>query len=67
MSCGVGQRYGSDTMWLWLATIALIQPLGWEPPYVTGTALESKKKKKKKKKESNCYCQLKEKMHKEKL
>ena len=41
-----------DSAWLWLylAAIALIQPLTWELPYAAGVALRSKKKKKKKKK-----------------
>ena len=50
MSCGVGRRCGSDPallwLWCWLAAIAPIHPLGWEPPYVPGGALKSKKKKK---------------------
>ena len=32
-------------MWLWLAAVAPIQPLAWEPPYAAGAVLESKKKK----------------------
>ena len=47
MSWGVSGRLGSDLAWLWLlyrpAAIALIQPPAWEPPYTTGTALQSKK------------------------
>ena len=31
------------------ATVALIRPLVWDPPYAAGTALKSKKKKKNKK------------------
>ena len=36
-------------LWLWCrpAAIALIRPLGWEPPYAAGAALEKTKKKKK--------------------
>ena len=35
--------------WLWhRPAVALIRPLGWEPPYAEGVALKSKKKKKKK-------------------
>ena len=36
-------------LWLWctLAATALIQPLAWELPYVTGVALKGKKKEKK--------------------
>ena len=52
MSCGVGHRHGSDLvlLWLWrrLATIALIGPLAWEPPYAAGVALKNKTKQKKK-------------------
>ena len=38
-------------LWLWCrpAAIASIQPLAWEPPYVAGTALKSKKTNKQKK------------------
>ena len=53
MSCGVGQRLGSDLalLWLWctLAAVALVQPLAWELPYAVGAALKIKKKIKKKK------------------
>ena len=59
MSCGVGHRYGSDLMLLWLwrrqATTALIRPLAWELPYDVGAALKSKKKKKKKKDFSSMF------------
>ena len=48
MSCGVGCRRGSDLVLLWLAAVAPIRPLAWEPPYATGTALKRKKRKKKK-------------------
>ena len=55
MICGVGRRQGLDPvlLWLWhrLAATALIGPLAWEPPYVTGVALKRQKKKKKKTKE----------------
>ena len=48
MSCGVGRRLGLDLvlLWLWrrLAAKALIRPLAWEPPYVTGVALEKAKR-----------------------
>ena len=51
MSCGVGQRPGSDLalQWLWHrpAAIALSEPLAWEPPYAAGMALKSKKQTKK--------------------
>ena len=53
MSCGVGCRWGSDPVLLWLwcrpAAMALIRPLGWELPYAAGVALKRQKKKKKKK------------------
>ena len=53
MSCGVGQRRGSDPALLWLlcrpAAIAPIWLLDWEPLYATGEALKRQKKKKKKK------------------
>ena len=46
MSCGVGHRRGLDPEVLWLgcrpAAVALIRPLGWEPPYAAGAAIESK-------------------------
>ena len=37
-------------LWLWCrpAATAPIPPLGWEPPYAAGVALERKEKKKKK-------------------
>ena len=51
MSCGVGQRCGSDPalLWLWcrLAATVLIRPLAWELPYATGTALKQHTHKKK--------------------
>ena len=52
MSCGVGHRRGSDLvlLQLWLAVMALIGPLAWEPPYAMGTTLKTKDQKKKKKK-----------------
>ena len=41
----------SGVLWLWhgLAATAVIQPLGWEHPYVVGVALKRPKKKKRKK------------------
>ena len=33
-------------MWLWLAAVALIRPLAWEPPYAASEALKIEKKKK---------------------
>ena len=44
--CGVGCRRGSDLMWLWLAAVAPVGPLAWEPLYAVGAALKSKKEKK---------------------
>ena len=53
MSCGVGRKYGSDPMLLWLrcrpAAVAPIQPPAWEPPYATGAALKRQNDQKKKK------------------
>ena len=53
MSCGVGCRWGSDPvlLWLWyrLVAMSLIQPLAWETPYIAGVALKSKGKKNPKK------------------
>ena len=53
MSCGIGHRYGSAPvlLWLWhrLAAVAPIGPLAWEPPYAAGVALKRQKDKKKKK------------------
>ena len=44
MNCGVDHRHSLDPMLLWLwcrpASIALIGPLAWEPPYAAGEALE---------------------------
>ena len=52
MSRGVGRRYGSDPvlLWLWcrLAATALIQCLAWELPHAMSMALKRQKKKKKK-------------------
>ena len=52
MSCGVGQRHGSDPalllLWRRPAATAPIRPLAWEPPYAARQALEKAKKKKKK-------------------
>ena len=47
-------REGSDLglLWLWYrwATVPLIRPLAWEPPYAVSVALKRQKDKKKKKK-----------------
>ena len=57
MSCGVGQRCGSDPalLWLWCrpGAIALNRPLAWEPPYAVGAALEKIKREKIKIKKTN--------------
>jgi len=49
MSYGVGHRWGSDPMslWLWCRVVATasIGPLAWEPPYAAGAALKCKNKK----------------------
>ena len=49
MSCDVGHKCGSDPVLLWLwrrpAATTLIGPLAWEPSYVVGGALKSKKAK----------------------
>ena len=54
MSCGVGQKRGSDPalLWLWCrpAAIAPFQPLAWESSYAAGAAQEMAKKKKKRQK-----------------
>ena len=48
MSCGVGCRCGLDPtllrLWRRPPATALIQPLAWELPYATSTALKKKKK-----------------------
>ena len=48
MRCDIGRRLGLDLallwLWLWPVATAPIQPLAWEPPYTTVTALEKKKK-----------------------
>ena len=48
MSCGIGRRYGSDPVLLWLwcrpAAAAPIQHLAWEAPYGTGVAVKRKEK-----------------------
>ena len=55
MSCGVGHRHGSDPallrLWHRPATVALLRPLSWEPPYAVGEALERQKDPPPKKKE----------------
>ena len=52
MSCGAGHRLGLDLMlpglWCWMAAVALIWPIAWEPPYVLDVALKKQEKKNKK-------------------
>ena len=47
-SCGVGCRYDSDLIMLWLwhrpVAVALIQLLAQEVPYATGAALKRQRK-----------------------
>ena len=54
MSCGVGRRWGSDPvlLWLWyrLAATDPMRPLAWVPPYATGVALEKATRQKQKQK-----------------
>ena len=46
VSCGVGQRHGSDSALLWHrpAAVAPIQSLAPEPPYAASAALKQKHK-----------------------
>ena len=48
MSCGIGQRLGSDLMLLWLwsrpAAAAPIGLLAWELPYAAGVVALKKKR-----------------------
>ena len=50
MSCGVGDRRGSDPalLWLWCrpAATALIRPLAQELPHATGEVVKRKRKRK---------------------
>ena len=59
MSCGVGQRRGSDLallrLWCRPASTAPMRTLAWERPYAVGAALEKAKKKKTKKKTKALY------------
>ena len=49
LSCGVGQRRGSDLvlLWLWLRTaaVAMFWPSAWELSYATGVGRKKKKQK----------------------
>ena len=53
VSCGVGCKYSSDPVLLWLwyrpAATAPIRPVAWETPYAAGVALEMAKRPKKNK------------------
>ena len=53
MTCGIGQKSGSDPelLWLWCrpSATAPIQSLAWEPPYAAGAAQEMEKRQKNKK------------------
>ena len=55
--CGVGRRWGSDPvlLWLWQRAVAVapIQPVAWEPLDAVSMALKSKKKRKK-----NCLIEV---------
>ena len=53
VSCTVSRLRGSDPvwLWLWLAVVAPIRPLAWEPPYAVGMTLKRQKDQKKRKKE----------------
>ena len=46
MSCGAGHGWGLDPtlLWLWLAAVAPIQPLTWEPLHAVGAALKKEEK-----------------------
>ena len=59
MSYGVGHRQGLDLellcLWLWLAAVALIRPLAWEPPYAA-LKKQTKKKKQRKSLNINAHC-----------
>ena len=50
MGCGVGHRFGSDPVLLWLwhrpAATDPIRPLPWEPPYAAGADQEMAKRRK---------------------
>ena len=57
MSCGVGHRRDLDLalLWLWCrpATVALIQPIAWEPPGAVGVALKKQNKQTNKKSQAD--------------
>ena len=60
VSCGVGCRHCSDPALLWLwhgpASIVLIRPLAWEPPYAAGAAqvIAKRQKQKQQKQKNSC-------------
>ena len=47
MSFSVDIRRSSDLilLWLWLAAVAPIRPLAWEPPYAVGKTLKKNESK----------------------
>ena len=49
MTCGIGCKCGWDPawLWLWLAVLAPILPLAWEPPYAMGAVLKKQQQQKK--------------------
>ena len=54
MSCGVGQRHGSDLALLWLCRVAaLLWPITWELPYAMGSAALKRQNKQTKNKYTN--------------
>ena len=57
MNYGVVRRCGLDLVLLWLwcrrATVALIGPLAWEPPYALAAALKKQNKQTNKKLEAD--------------
>ena len=46
MSCGVGHRFNSDPMllWLWCRPVTPIPPLAWKLPYAMSAAPKRPKK-----------------------
>ena len=57
MSCGIGLRWSSDPVLLWLqyrpVPVAPVQPLAWELPYALGMVPPKKTKKKTETKQTN--------------
>ena len=62
VSCSVGYRCCSDLallwLWVWLAAAAPIQPLAWERPYASDSAIKKKKTKKKKNRKEAAHIHL---------